>query len=416
MAILPSDVSPALVRLPSLLFSALFLAALGWNAILVRNEERAPHMLWLFLCACSYLLVLYGSEARGYAGLLAASAALYLVRERILQGGVLAFILICLVGILSHALFLLTLVGFLIWLSGMWWCKECPWKVFRNATALSCVLTLAVASPLYANLEIGGAPRLPYLEVLGSVLTQLIGGHALSPSAPAQSVWELFIGVAVFLACTFELYRWPSEAGREKVLVAVMIFLPIVAVAVAKPAFILPRYFIVPVFFSYYLLAKFLVRLMRAGVIGSGVAVLGIIGFVWLNTDGIVYLSVEGRAKFAHTLGLIARSDPAASFSSNQDFQTSIRLSVPEQLSTGEERDAVALQNGNALRLRYIPMHQPPDTNSQEMPDYFIVETIDRFMPPSPSTTWNNRGNYHLIFSWRSPGESGANLALYRRE
>lgn len=400
MALLPPDTRSFVYRLPALFFSFVLLVMILSRSARSSLYERATYGVWLLMCATSYLLVLYGSEARGYSGLIATSAALFIFRERFSQGSPLVFCIVCIVGILSHALFLLTLAGFVLWQFFLWWHRECDWEKFRSVTGISCLLVLIVAAPLYKHLEIGGAPRLPYLEVLASTITQMIGGHALSPSAAAQSVWELFAALAVCIVCGIELYLWPKGAWRERAYLVITILLPLFAVAILQPAFILPRYFIVPVVVTYFIAARFIVRLAQSGVMGTIVAGSCVAAFVWVNTSATAYLAVEGRSRFAHTLSIISALSPHASFSGNQDFQTKVRLSVPEQLSE------------SARALSYVTS----DATSGPPPQFIIIESIDRFSPSAATIKWESAGEYERVSHWQAPGESGANLTLYRRK
>ncbi len=111
--------SPMLFRLLSLVSGAALLVVL-FRSEYESHDAGAATRAWIAitLCGCSFLAILYSSEARGYApaALCGVSAYAQVRRGRILRSADrLLFAATCAAGLLSHLTFVFVYAGLLAW-------------------------------------------------------------------------------------------------------------------------------------------------------------------------------------------------------------------------------------------------------------------------------------------------------------
>jgi hypothetical protein len=372
--------------------------------VLVKNSShRAQHLLWLLFYSTSYLFILYDSEARGYAGMIASVIGLYFLKQRVFFSfsilSLFFFIALSTFGILSHALFITFLLPYVAWgwYVSIW--STARWQATKWVTISALLLVVGVELPLYAKMEIGGAPVLPYLQVLGNTLLLSIGGDAISAFSVEKVVWQLLFGCMFLVLLTIELILWIKEERDEALFVLFVILSPLLAVALAQPYFILPRYFLVPVLFSYLIFARSLNRLTNKGRIGTLVTAIIIPAFVLFHARHILHLYSTGRSSLGHTLSLIAQENPVAKIGGTRDFQMQVQLPLHIM------RNPV---------LGGITFHPNYTENSAKL-DYILIEHIDRGEPSEESLLLDGGITFTKVISWKAPQESGANLTLYRK-
>jgi hypothetical protein len=389
-------------RLESLILSSVSGVTL---LVVVRNSlQPFPNLLWLLFYSTSYLFVLYDSEARGYAGMIASVMGLYYLKERIFfsasVSGVLHFITLGALGILSHALFITFLIPYVAWgwYATIW--SNARWWATKWMTMSALLLVLGVAVPLYAKMEIGGAPVVPYIQVIGSALLLSIGGDAISAFNVENAVWQLLFGITFLALLALELILWIKDDRDQAIFVLLAILSPLLAVAVAQPYFILPRYFLVPILFCYLLFARSLIRLAAQGTVGLVVTTSIIVAFVTFNTRHILHLYSEGRSSLGRTLSLLALEKPNSKIGGNRDFQMQVQLPL------------LVARNPDLNGVTFLPNYLD---KIKEL-DFILVEHIDREEPARESLWLEGDTTFTKVVSWKAPPESGANLSLYRKK
>lgn len=397
---IPSTFPYWVFRIESLVFS-IFTGAI-FIAIVKTSQCRAQSLLWLLFYSTSYLFVLYDSEARGYAGMITSVVALYYFRERIFFSfsvtSLLYFTLLIILGVLSHALFITFLVPYVAWgwYTTIW--SKGKWRSTKWATIASLSVILSIVVPLYAKMVIGGAPVLPYIQVIGSSLLLSIGGDSISPTNVEKVVWQLLFGMTFLILIAIELILWLKEERDEAFFVLLVTITPFLAVVIAQPHFILPRYFLIPILFIYLTFARLLKRLCSKGKFGTSLATVIILAFVCFNFRHIQHLYSTGRSSLGKTLSVIERENPRAIISGNLDFQMQIELPIH------------VTRNPALREFTFIPNY--PERGREV--DYILFEQIDRD-DPSPETMTIQGVIFSKVAFWRAPPESGANLTLYRK-
>jgi len=392
-------------RAPSLLFSALLLLLL-----LVRRpagESRRASILWLILVAASFPLTLYGTEARGYSLTLLCSALSFLSLTRLTanpfdRGSILTFAIAGIVGCLSHAIYALFLAPSVAWL--LWRLATPPLN--RNSRAilwLGIVPPVVVASALtltfYRNMEIGGAPLLPYLEVAASTISVSFGGETLSSIDPTATGRNLLLAIGVTFVCVVELVAWIRSGSPIAWLVGLILITPWISVAVLQPHFILPRYFIIQLLLAYLLVARFLDRLMQQGRFACGVSLVILAGYLFGNTANTLSLAGLGRSHFVTIFETLASKsgDTTATVGGDQDFQNGLRLEYARIVAP------------KTVRLSYVANYRTATTP----PRYIVRETIEHYEVFPKEFITSGGARYEEIIRYQAPQLNGSHVTLY---
>lgn len=399
--------SPLIYRLPSLIFSSVLLSVL----LCTRPRELTPRSwtLWLTLIAFSYPMTLYGTEARGYSLTLLCAALAFLALARLSaepsdRRAIATFAIAGIIGCLSHAIYALLLAPAVAWL--LWRLAVPPMRANSRAilwggivppVLFACLLTLT----FYRNMEIGGAPLLPYLEVAASTISVSFGGEPLSSVEPAITGWNLFLCLAVVLTCGAELVAWIRSGSPMASLVALILITPWITVSVLQPHFILARYFIIQIFFAYLLAARFLDRLSRQSRFGAGVASILLLSFILGNLSRTITLVSAGRSHFVEIFTNLASQDgdPTITIGGDQDFQNNLRLTY------------ATLVAPPTTRLTYVPGYRTTTTP----PRYVVRETLEHYEVFPSEWALPSGERYQEIKRYRAPLLNGSNVTVYER-
>jgi hypothetical protein len=396
--------SPRIYRAPSLLFSALLLALLLRRSV---KEEPRVSAIWLTFVSFSYPIILYGTEARGYALTVFCAVLAFLSMLRITTvpsdwRAIIAFAIAGIVGSLSHAIYALFLAPAVVWL--IWQLRSSILKPHARA-----ILWGGIAPPLlvacgltvtfYRDMEIGGAPLLPYLEVAASTISVSFGGETLSSVDPAVTGWNLFLGFAVIIMCGSELIAWLRSGSPLALLVALIVVTPWIAVTILQPHFILARYFIIQVVFAYLLAARFLDRLIRQGRFGAVVASLLLGAFIVGNTSHTLTLARSGRSHFVAIFDALATQDAqgVVTVGGDQDFQNGIRLAYASMVVP------------STSRLSYVANYR----TTRPPPRYIIRETLESYEVMPREFTLVPGALYQEIQRYRAPQLNGSHVTVY---
>jgi hypothetical protein len=225
-------------RLPS------FLCGIG-TIFLIRNRT------YRILAALSFPLIVYSSEARGYAPAAFFLLVAYVTRRRLVFG--IAIIL----AMLSHLSAVAVYLGFLG--------ARRDWKLHL----LPCAFGIAYFFVKVRHLVPGGGPRWtpePFALVIGAV-TLVIVGIEIVRRARARDAEALFFAVSIVVG-------------------------PLIAAASYRCPCVLPRHFFVCMPFVLILFASFFERVPKWGIVA----------FVVLNAIQIVPFAIYGRGQYDRAL------------------------------------------------------------------------------------------------------------------
>jgi hypothetical protein len=405
--------SPETIRFPSLLYGVTTLFLIARYAPRFFGARVAG--VWLLTCLLSYNLILYNSEARGYSMLVLCATwcvilALRAVRDEGNKPSPLLFALVATFGCLAHAAFAMVLAPLMIWCCAVKATKTSrlgldSWN--RWAFIPVCLVGSMLALSFYTSLEIGGAPRLPILQVLLTTLSVTVGGEELSAYNAALSAGISLLALGVLICLVVEVFTWIREDKTTGLLIALLLVTPLIAVTASSPHFILPRYFLFQTVISLLVLSRFAVRLASKSTLGLAISLVLVSGYIAGNARLTWQLLTWGRSTFeAHRRTLI-RLYPTEqrTLGTSQEFQTRLRMRYGESWF-------IAHHGGAADKVTLIPDY----TNSSPGPLYVLVESPDRFEPFPESFTTNAGVTYIRSSISPAPISSGAQAAWYKRD
>jgi hypothetical protein len=323
--------SAAVYRYLSLLWGAALVPAGYW---LLARRSRLEAAILSGLIACSYPLIHFSSEARGYSGaalgtVLACAALSRWIAPAEKRGRKLLLGLVysgaLMLALLSH------LTAGLVWLAlalgsllvvarrpdpGKWIARWCALNL-----APCCLAAVLYFYDLRFFAELGGSPM--------SVPHGLSRLLALGLGWPARDAWSVwFLALPLVLVIIGRLVQEEKAGEPLAVLLALACLLPPLGALLLQPSFFSPRYVLVILPFLYAAIAIVLARLgaTRTGRIAlTGLLALFLAGQASLYAG---FLRV-GRGDFRGALEYIVRhtSEPRIIVASSQDFRAGVELS-----------------------------------------------------------------------------------------
>jgi hypothetical protein len=281
-------------------------ALAGWIG---RRRSPATGLFALLLTGFSYVLIVYSSEARGYATLTLFALLAYGALDRHLTthrpGSGALFSCSATLGLLSH----LTFAGFLI--------AAFPWALLRlrrsHRPARSVVASLALCFVLPgAVFALLYAVDLRFLEVNGGATPGLArcameslawtlghpGGNALAATVAAASVAALaLVAGLAFLART--------DPPAIVLFGGTIVVAPVLLVLCSGSDVLYVRYFIVPILFLLVLLSYVLGALYSSGRMGRIVSGVLLFGYLYCNGRQLPKLFALGRGDNAGAIAYL---------------------------------------------------------------------------------------------------------------
>lgn len=371
-------------------------------ALIHRIARRlSPRFAWipLALSATSFPLVLYSSEARGYAPaiacLLGAYAAITGTGRTIWRAPL--FWLLCTAAVLAHgtALAILAAMGTASLLRGILE-KQAPAAILGN-------LALWFAAPFLAatahwhfflrEMAIAGGPE----YTVPAVLAQFFGyafGIPGAGSLPATAAWA---GLAL-LAAAIAFGKFPDPPTRWFFAGATAVF-PALSLLAADTTYLYFRYFLVCLPFVYLLAAPVAERVSGFGRAASIPALALLAASILGQAPRLWALAAQGRGSYLAALESIASDpDPVKTIVSNNDMQVGFVL--------GHYR----------ARLPALePLRFTPTSKAAETSPHWILYATQEDPPAPPQPTIELHGKiYQNVSFHRSAPVSGAHWAVYK--
>ncbi|WP_338605416.1 hypothetical protein [Desulfoferula mesophila] len=215
-------------------------------------------LLTLFFTGFSYPLVLLFSEARGYAPAILCSLLAYLqlrrCRERLSAFNIVIFMLVNILGLLSHATFAIVLLA--LFTATTLQRGPSPLLARLKQLVLLYLIPLLALALLYFGfvrvMTIGGGDSLhtDYLYVVGHFAALLFG---LPNSQPWTSI-ALAGYLAVVIGASYQLYR--QRDNQWLFYPCCLALFPLAMIVATRPRFIYWRYFVLTAPFLYFLIAR----------------------------------------------------------------------------------------------------------------------------------------------------------------
>jgi hypothetical protein len=386
-------------RLFAVVSGILALLLVGYLAIAWGASEA---LLALVLTGTSYPLVLYFSEARGYAP----AIMFALLSYALLRGNwcvfnpyrMIAFWTASILGMLSHLSFVIVSLA-LVFASVT---KGVLTKGSRGRS-LVCFLAyhtvpLGFFGLFYVfftrEMVIGAGPVYTNWAVLTQLSVLLLG----LPDGIFFGALAVLILMAVIMVGSYTLYRNRDE--QWPFFCFVLVVGPMLMLIFARPEYLYFRYFIVCVPFFYLLLSYLLCHGYRYSKPIRAAVVAAVLLLLTGQIPRVFSLIELGRGNYRAALTRILENSPegVVRIGSDHDFRN--RLLV----------DFYAPSLGGPHVIRYIPQsdwHREP-------PDWILTHSQEISHAPPTDITAPGIGVYHLFATYRFSGVSGWNWFLYR--
>ena len=393
-------------RIPSLLFG---IASVVLAGRIMSRRGRAHAVVAMILLGCSYPLIVYSSEARGYAAmiffvLLALDAyERYLITRAWLA--LTTFWAAVILGFLSHLTFVHAYGAMLLW-AGYEALRPGDERggVARAAGAHSVPLLFLLAFYLLhvRHLHVAGGEPATLLSVLADTAAAMFG-------TPPHGVW-LGTAVAALAVVVATGLRTVGRvnAGLFVLFLSGILIVPFFTVIVEfqravfmAPRFF-PRYFLVSITLCLLLAAWVLGEQLQKGGMRGLVSAMIILGYVLGNLWQVVDFTTYGRGHYTAALAHMAQetADREIHVASNSDFRTRILL----------------IFYGRYLPLgRTLIFYEATSPHAGDA-DWRIREDLEP-MSTVPSEVDDGRGHrFRLAARYSFYGLSGCQWSLYRRE
>lgn len=386
-------------RIPAVVFG---IGAVALAGMIGRLETICEALIAMFLMSFSYLMILYSSEARGYAPLVfSAFLCFYALRRYLRERRWIGPGLFCVgafLGILSHLAFLHFYAAAFIW-SCYEYLRHCvSWRKaaiklaqYHTVPMLFFILMYYV---YYRTMEIDGGPPYVLSQVLLSTMSLSVGG----PEYGSAMVACAFVAVLIFMLSGLML--WRERIGLWIFFVIIIILLPGMLLLSKRPPYLSPRYFLISTAFFLLLCSRFLSALMVRSGAGKGLCVLLLVAFACTNGWQTWRLLKLGRGNYHEALTYIAShtNSQTITVGSDHDF-----------------RNRIVLQ----FYARYLPrgktvLYYPDAALPQSRPEWFILHRLTpHALPPMALTVEGDK--YLFVRAFRYGSLSGMCWFVYHK-
>ena len=359
----------------------------------------------VYLAGLSYPLILYFSEARGYAAAIFFAIASYELLKRIWVRATpvkrVLFWLATMLGSLSHSTFIIVLSALII--------TSIAHLIIRGISVKDRIrdffdlyfVPIFFQTFLYMryirNMEIGGGPVYSTMTVINEIIST--GWGFYPPQAPLSLFLDMFFITLIILGI------WLCY--REKQLDWVFFFMvllvsPCMFLLINKPRFLYFRYFLICLPFFYLLLSHVLGVWYRSFVRWRVIIILLITLLVISHADNIISLLLNGRGHYRQALNdmAAATNGQIISVASDHDFGNKMVL------------DFYARFLDPSKYLRYITR----DHLKEAQPEWMISHNQDlNWNSPQQLQVEGVAKPYSLFRIYTYSGISGWNWYIYRQ-
>jgi hypothetical protein len=405
MRFVGQNASAFMYRLPSVLASIGTVALAGFIGT---RRSWLEGWIAVTITSWSYLLVHYGTEARGYSltifFALLAWYALQQFEERRLWIWIIVFWSAVVLGFLAHLSFAFCFAGLLVW--SLWRFARYRPKWRQDVLNLFALFTVPIALMLVfyfvsiRGMEIGGGPKYQLAPLLIKTASYMLGGPA---SGRAAAILAL-LGVTAI--CVVLIYLMFHRDDRW-IFYAVVIVAPFALIAIHRPEQLYVRYLMMSVALSLMLLASGYAALLGRGLARPVIGLTLLAVFVVGNAVSTVNLLRFGRGQYLAALRFMEKNSDGREvvITSDNDFRNGMLVNYHKRYL--ERPDHTRYMDGPALREEYVR------TNGSSIgPEWLILHRFGlREQPERVTDHFGN--NYQLITIYRYSDLSGFDWLLY---
>lgn len=380
----------AVWRLLSFVCGLLTVAALG-----IDREDSPRGLLAAALAAVSVPLVLYSTEARGYAPMgLFAVLCRRLLRSpaRLAPGPAASFALCATLGMLSQPIFVCVLAAL-----GVEAAVQLPsGKRGRGLLVLfgpTAALVALLAVLQTGRMTFGGGAVTPFWNVVFRTLAQWSGARGSGPTA-------VFGAAALAGLCAWEFALLLRERSDQPRFLAVLF--TGTALFVAAFPYRYERHFFACAPFALLLAAGSLARLFRGGAAAKTAGAVLTSLFLLGNALRVGTLATAGRGHYLEAVQRMARDTPGdvVTVGSDHDFRNRMVL------------DFYVPYAATPKRFRYMAA----DACSADASEWYLRSSSETDPRAPAGPILRGGGRYGLVETYPYAGLSGWTWTLYRRE
>ncbi len=357
----------------------------------------------VYMAGTSYPLVLYSSEARGYAPAMFFSVLSLVTLQAIWRSPrlwkLLVFWAAAVLGLLSHLTFVIVFASLLGLSLLRAVTASTSWQRVLLAITAQYALPVTFAVLLYVvyvrDIMIGGGPTYSTAELIGTATSLALGLQ-----------YQPWVGIvaAVCVVSLIAVGTWGLRRGGHDewaFFPLVLVIVPGVFLAVSQSSYLHVRYFVVSFPFFYLLLAHVFTTCRRASAKTAALAVCTVIVLMTSHLGRVRALIVEGRGHYRQAITDIVNtaSDPVVRIASDHDFRNQMVLAFYARFLPP------------AYSIRYV-VHSHW---GEETPDWYITHSQDLGYRPPDEVTLPRIGTYSLFGNYPYSGISGWSWSVYRR-
>jgi hypothetical protein len=351
----------------------------------------------MILTGGSYLLILYSSEARGYAYAVLFSLICFLVLDRALERGRLVwavpFVASAILGFLSQLIFAYVFAALLVWAVWRAGTGTGRWPLVATAFAPPILFAGWLYVTNVQGLTVGGSTSQSVARLILASFSLASGG----PEAGALAVVFASATTAIWIAGIRVFVRTGSD--RWVFYLALTLILPVFLASLPHREYQHVRHLLLGVVFFLLLAAHLLAWLWRRGAAGRALYAVLLAGFLAGNVYQTARLLRVGRGSYRAALETIlaeSRTLPAT-IGSDHDFRNGMLFKY-YKAKVSSPKD-----------LYYHTMGNRPPLG----PEWLILHDPQPGFRPEPSVV-DGRGNrYRLAHVWPHAGLSGWTWAVY---
>ena len=370
--------------------------------LIALRYSRLEAVTATLLVGCSYLLVVYSSEARGYGPAVFFALLGYQLMGRFLRRKTWAasgwFCLVTVGGFLSHLTFVHFYCAVLVW-SIYELLREGRGLKHTLVQGLRChALPVLLFALLYyldiRHINVAGGPKYSLTAVLSESVALALGSPAAGPLALIANL------AAVLLLAAGLFLLWRGGAGRWVFFAVVLLVSPALLLGLLRPEFLYVRYFLVCVPFFLLLLAHLLARCWRQRAVGKALYLLVVLAVCCGNGWHIARFLQDGRGHYLAALEYLAEhtEGPVIEIGGDNEFRNRTLL------------DFYAAYLPAGKQVRYYP----PEEWTKPGPQWHIIHRQRLDYQPKPELAAFYGIQYELVREFRYSGLSGYHWFIYR--
>ncbi len=353
----------------------------------------------MILTSWSYLLIHFGTEARGYSlaifFTLLAWYALQQFEERRSWIWIVVFWSAVMLGFLAHLDFAVCFAGLVVWSLWRFTRNRQEWR--QAVLDLFALFTVPVALMLVfyfvaiRGMEVASGPTYPLWPLVVKTASYTLGGPASGATAGIIALLAV-AALCVVLICLM------VDRDDRWIFYAVVIVAPLALIAIQRPEQLYLRYFMISVAASLLMLAAGYPALPRPGVAGLGLALMLLTIFVIGNAANTITLLRFGRGQYLAALRFIETHSVESQIvvTSDHDFRNAMLVNYYKRYL--ERPDSMRYTNGPTLK--------------EGGADWLILHRFELTRPPDRVTDVY-RNTYQLVRIYRYSDLSGWNWLFF---